>query len=112
MPDVIIRRVEQGDLPALLAIRRRVSALPTDPVVSDKRQQLDGIIQACLGLEVETLPNDWRTAAESAKLETRLREDREHAIKAVLVVHNETSTGVVNDIAALRRADSSPSRRR
>jgi alanine-glyoxylate transaminase/serine-glyoxylate transaminase/serine-pyruvate transaminase len=56
------------------------------------------------GLEVETLPNDWRRAAESAKLEDRLREDREHAIKAVLVVHNETSTGVVNDIAALRGA--------
>jgi alanine-glyoxylate transaminase / serine-glyoxylate transaminase / serine-pyruvate transaminase len=56
------------------------------------------------GLEVETLPNDWRTAADPAKLENRLREDREHAIKAVLVVHNETSTGVVNDVAALRRA--------
>src|SRR5207247_7735258 len=48
--------------------------------------------------------NDWRTAADPAKLESRLREDREHAIRAVLVVHNETSTGVVNDIAALRRA--------
>jgi alanine-glyoxylate transaminase/serine-glyoxylate transaminase/serine-pyruvate transaminase len=55
-------------------------------------------------LEVETLPNDWRTAADPAKLESRLRKDREHAIKAVLVVHNETSTGVVNDIAGLRRA--------
>ena len=56
------------------------------------------------GLEVETLPNDWRSAANPAKLESRLREDREHAIKAVLVVHNETSTGVVNDVAKLRRA--------
>ena len=56
------------------------------------------------GLQVETLLNDWRTAADPAKLESRLREDREHTIKAVLVVHNETSTGVVNDIAALRRA--------
>jgi alanine-glyoxylate transaminase/serine-glyoxylate transaminase/serine-pyruvate transaminase len=63
-----------------------------------------GMRGEAFGLEVETLPNDWRTAADSAKLETRLREDREHAIKAVLVVHNETSTGVVNDIAALRRA--------
>ena len=44
-----------ASLPALLAIRRRVSALPADPVVSDKRQELDRIIQACLGLEVETL---------------------------------------------------------
>src|SRR5438105_162391 len=63
-----------------------------------------GMRGEAFGLEVETLPNDWRTAADPAKLETRLREDRDHAIKAVLVVHNETSTGVVNDIAELRRA--------
>ena len=63
-----------------------------------------GLRGEAFGLEVETLANDWRTAADPAKLESRLREDREHAIKAVLVVHNETSTGVVNDIAALRRA--------
>ena len=56
------------------------------------------------GLEVETLTNDWRNAADPAALETRLREDRDHAIKGVLVVHNETSTGVVHDVAALRRA--------
>ena len=41
--------------PALLAIRSRLSMLPLDPVVSDKRQQLDRIIQALIGLEVETL---------------------------------------------------------
>ena len=46
-----------ASVPALLTIRRRVSVLPTDPVVSDKRQQLDRIIQACLGLEVETVVN-------------------------------------------------------
>jgi alanine-glyoxylate transaminase / serine-glyoxylate transaminase / serine-pyruvate transaminase len=63
-----------------------------------------GMRGEAFGLEVETLPNDWRTAADPEKLENRLREDREHAIKAVLVVHNETSTGVVNDVAALRRA--------
>jgi alanine-glyoxylate transaminase / serine-glyoxylate transaminase / serine-pyruvate transaminase len=63
-----------------------------------------GMRGEAFGLEVETLANDWRTAADPTKLESRLREDREHAIKAVLVVHNETSTGVVNDIAALRRA--------
>jgi alanine-glyoxylate transaminase / serine-glyoxylate transaminase / serine-pyruvate transaminase len=63
-----------------------------------------GMRGEAFGLQVETLPNDWRTAADPAKLESRLREDREHGIKAVLVVHNETSTGVVNDIAALRRA--------
>ncbi len=42
-------------VPALLAIRRRLAALPADPVVSDKREQLDRIIQACLGLEVDTV---------------------------------------------------------
>ena len=41
--------------PALLAIRSRLSMLPLDPVVSDKRQQLDRIIQALIGLEVETV---------------------------------------------------------
>jgi LmbE family N-acetylglucosaminyl deacetylase len=44
-----------ASLPALLAIRRRVAALPADPLILDKRQQLDRIIQACLGLEVETV---------------------------------------------------------
>jgi alanine-glyoxylate transaminase/serine-glyoxylate transaminase/serine-pyruvate transaminase len=63
-----------------------------------------GMRGEAFGLEVETLPNDWRTATDPAELESRLREDREHAIKAVLVVHNETSTGVVNDIPQLRRA--------
>jgi len=56
------------------------------------------------GLEVETLPNDWRRAADPAKLEARLRADTQHQIKAVLVVHNETSTGVAHPVPALRRA--------
>jgi hypothetical protein len=42
-------------VPALLAIRRRLAALPADPIVSDKREQLDRIIEACLGLEVDTV---------------------------------------------------------
>ena len=63
-----------------------------------------GMRAESFGLEVETLSNDWRGAADPARLETRLREDPEHRIKAVLVVHNETSTGVVHNVAALRRA--------
>jgi len=63
-----------------------------------------GMRGEAFGLDVETLPNDWRNPANPARLEARLREDREHAIKAVLVVHNETSTGVLNDAAALRQA--------
>src|SRR3989454_6118677 len=42
-------------VPALLAIRRRLAALPADPLVSDKRGELDRIIQASLGLEVDTV---------------------------------------------------------
>jgi LmbE family N-acetylglucosaminyl deacetylase len=44
-----------ASVPALLAIRRRIAALPADPIVSDKRGELDRIIQACLGLEVDTV---------------------------------------------------------
>ena len=44
-----------GRVRALLAIRRRLAALPADPPVSDKREQLDRIIEACLGLEVDTV---------------------------------------------------------
>ncbi len=44
-----------GRLRALLAIRRRLAALPADPLVTDKREQLDRIIQASLGLEVDTV---------------------------------------------------------
>jgi LmbE family N-acetylglucosaminyl deacetylase len=43
-----------ASVPALLAIRAKLAALPTDPVIADKRAQLDRILQACLGLSVET----------------------------------------------------------
>lgn len=46
----------------------------------------------------------WRRGADAAAIEARLVEDREHRIKAVCVVHNETSTGATSDIAAVRRA--------
>jgi alanine-glyoxylate transaminase / serine-glyoxylate transaminase / serine-pyruvate transaminase len=63
-----------------------------------------GLRAEAFGLEVETLPNDWRRPLEPAKLEARLREDKAHEIKAVLAVHNETSTGVCYPIAAMRKA--------
>lgn len=50
------------------------------------------------------LPNSWRHGVQAALIEQRLREDSGHRIKAVCVVHNETSTGVTSDIAAVRRA--------
>ncbi len=46
----------------------------------------------------------WRHPVQAAQIEERLRQDAQHAIKAVCVVHNETSTGVTSDIAAVRRA--------
>jgi alanine-glyoxylate transaminase/serine-glyoxylate transaminase/serine-pyruvate transaminase len=57
-----------------------------------------------LGLRVETLPGDWRSGADANALGERLAADRLNAIQAVMVVHNETSTGVTSDVAAVRRA--------
>jgi alanine-glyoxylate transaminase / serine-glyoxylate transaminase / serine-pyruvate transaminase len=55
------------------------------------------------GVQVDYIPGNWRRGADPGELETRLREDREHKLKAVLVVHNETSTGVTSRIAEIRR---------
>src|SRR3954447_17689249 len=57
-----------------------------------------------LGLEPELIPTDWRTGAPADAIEARLREDKAHAIKAVCVVHNETSTGATSRIDEVRRA--------
>jgi alanine-glyoxylate transaminase/serine-glyoxylate transaminase/serine-pyruvate transaminase len=57
-----------------------------------------------LGLMVDFVPGDWRSGVDPAEVETRLRADKGHAIKAVLVVHNETSTGVTSHVAAIRQA--------
>ena len=57
-----------------------------------------------LGLDVELIPGDWRRGVDAGEIETRLRADRAHAIRAVCVVHNETSTGVTSRIADVRAA--------
>ncbi|WP_028213467.1 pyridoxal-phosphate-dependent aminotransferase family protein [Paraburkholderia mimosarum] len=61
-----------------------------------------------LGLKPEFLglpgTEGWRRGVQADMIEARLREDKQHAVKAVCVVHNETSTGVTSDIAAVRRA--------
>ncbi|MCC7010556.1 MAG: aminotransferase class V-fold PLP-dependent enzyme [Acidobacteria bacterium] len=56
------------------------------------------------GLGVQEVPGDWRRGASPADLERHLAADPQHAIKAVVVVHNETSTGVRSDVAGLRAA--------
>jgi alanine-glyoxylate transaminase / serine-glyoxylate transaminase / serine-pyruvate transaminase len=63
-----------------------------------------GKFAAAMGLKVETLDSDWRTGADVAALELRLKEDRGHGIRAVMLVHNETSTGVANRCTEVRRA--------
>ncbi len=57
-----------------------------------------------LGLRVDYVPGNWRRGASEAELESRLQADRAHEFKAVVVVHNETSTGVTSRIPDLRRA--------
>ncbi|MFN3853292.1 MAG: pyridoxal-phosphate-dependent aminotransferase family protein [Phreatobacter sp.] len=57
-----------------------------------------------LGIEATFLPSDWRSGADPAAIEAALREDREHAFKAVCVVHNETSTGATSRIDEVRKA--------
>jgi alanine-glyoxylate transaminase/serine-glyoxylate transaminase/serine-pyruvate transaminase len=58
---------------------------------------------AKLGLDVDFVCSDWRRGVDPDVVAAKLREDRGHAIKAVAVVHNETSTGVTSRIADVRR---------
>ena len=57
-----------------------------------------------LGLDVEFVEGDWRRGVGAAEVEARLKADKNHEIKAVMVVHNETSTGVTSRIAEIRKA--------
>jgi alanine-glyoxylate transaminase/serine-glyoxylate transaminase/serine-pyruvate transaminase len=56
-----------------------------------------------LGLQVDFVPGDWRHGVDPGVIEAKLAEDRSHAIKAVGLVHNETSTGVTSRVAEVRR---------
>jgi alanine-glyoxylate transaminase/serine-glyoxylate transaminase/serine-pyruvate transaminase len=55
-----------------------------------------------LGLVVDWVPGNWRRGADLAQLEARLARDPAHEIKAVMVVHNETSTGAASRISEIR----------
>jgi alanine-glyoxylate transaminase / serine-glyoxylate transaminase / serine-pyruvate transaminase len=59
---------------------------------------------AKLGLEVEFIASDWRRGADPEAIEKKLRADTGQRIKAVCVVHNETSTGVVSRVPEVRKA--------
>ncbi len=57
-----------------------------------------------LSLDVEFIPGDWRHGVDAAQVEARLAADKSHTLKAVCVVHNETSTGVTSRIPPVRKA--------
>ena len=57
-----------------------------------------------LGLVPEFIAGDWRHGVDASAIEARLAQDKQHAIKAVCVVHNETSTGVTSKIPEVRKA--------
>lgn len=59
---------------------------------------------ASLGIRVDTIRADWRKGADPSRLAETLAADTAHEIKAVLVVHNETATGMVLPVADIRRA--------
>jgi len=63
-----------------------------------------GDLAESLGIEAEILETDWRTGVDPDAVEKRLKEDSAHSIKAVCVVHNETSTGATSRIAEVRKA--------
>tara|TARA_B100000787_G_scaffold103639_1_gene76766 strand:+ start:31 stop:936 length:906 start_codon:yes stop_codon:yes gene_type:complete len=56
-----------------------------------------------LGLQAEFIQGDWRSGADPGQIEAYLAEDKAHSIKAVCVVHNETSTGSVSPISEVRK---------
>jgi alanine-glyoxylate transaminase/serine-glyoxylate transaminase/serine-pyruvate transaminase len=63
-----------------------------------------GNAASAMGVEVEVLKGDWRRAVRPDEVEARLRQDRNHAIKAVLVVQVDTASGAINDIEAIGKA--------
>ncbi len=61
-------------------------------------------IATAFGLEVEFIPTNWRHGVKPEVVEEKLAQDRDHQIKSVMVVHNETSTGVTSRIPLIRQA--------
>ena len=79
---------------------------PGDRVIIFETGQFSNVwrqVAERLGLDVDYVPGNWRRGAAAADLEARLSADTRHAVKAVVCVHNETSTGVTSRISELRR---------
>jgi alanine-glyoxylate transaminase/serine-glyoxylate transaminase/serine-pyruvate transaminase len=80
---------------------------PGDRVLAPRYGQFSHLFIDCaqrLGLRVDVLETEWGEGAPVERIEQALRDDAAHEIKGVLVVHNETATGVTSDVAAVRRA--------
>ena len=80
---------------------------PGDRVIAFDTGHFAGLwsrMAGSLGLEVDLVPGSWRRGVDPALVHERLATDRTHAVRAVMVVHNETSTGVTNDVPAIRAA--------
>jgi alanine-glyoxylate transaminase/serine-glyoxylate transaminase/serine-pyruvate transaminase len=80
---------------------------PGDKVLATDLGQFAALwakMAASLGFTVDLIPNDWRHGVDAAEVERRLTADKNHEIRAVLAVQNETATGVTSDIAAVRKA--------
>src|SRR5437588_8741627 len=63
-----------------------------------------GNAAAAMGADVEVLKGDWRRAVRPSEVEARLRQDRDHTIKAILAVQVDTASGAYNDIEAIGKA--------
>src|SRR5579875_2067036 len=80
---------------------------PGDQVLAAETGHFAGLwaeLAARLGLRPQVIPGDWRHGADPDAIGQRLASDTGHAIKVVLVVHNETSTGVTSRVPEIRAA--------
>src|SRR5205807_4697719 len=80
---------------------------PGDKVLSARYGQFSHLwtdMAQRLGLDVQVLEAEWGEAAPIDRIADALTADTAHAIRAVMIVHNETATGVRSDVAAVRKA--------
>ena len=87
------------------------SLSPGDRVLACRNGQFSHLFIDCaqrLGMHVDVIEADWGEAVPASRIGAALAADPSHEIKAVLVVHNETATGVTSDMAAIRAAMDAP----
>jgi len=80
---------------------------PGDKVLASRYGQFSHLwidLAKRLGLDVEVIEEEWGTGTHPEHINAKLEADKQHKIKAVLVVQNETATGVTSDVGAVRKA--------